>query len=345
MNIKKLKLKELNRAYATACLSIDHKDYILYASESTVGVPGFAYAYNLDDIEHPEIVWNNAGGCMGIIQHPFKQNCFLAVQEFYLKENPSKAKIVEGNRKNDGTWEIKDIVHLPLVHRIGILRDNENAYLIACTVARQKDDKDDWSKPGEIWGGKISKDQNKPFHLSLLKTGLFKNHGFYQYKDNDKDKICIGTDYGAYIIYIDNKEIRIKKILDGHIGEVALHDINQDGKLELITIEPFHGNKIHIYQENKQGIYEPIWTYQNEIEFAHALTGGSLLGKECFIAGVRKGKGEVFTVFYKNGNYETYEIDQGVGPTNLCIIHHKNKDYISCANHTIHECALYEIKK
>lgn len=343
MNVTKIKSEPLTRAYATAHLKLDGKDFVLYASESTVGVPGFAYAYDLAHPEQPELVWDNAGGCMAIVQHPYEEDAFLAVQEFYLKENPSRAKIVTGKRSKDGKWTVKDLVSVPLVHRFGFIRDEGTAYLVICTVARQKDNKDDWSKPGEIFVAPLPKG-DEPVQLTLLQTGLFKNHGFYSYQEDGKDVICVGSENGAYTIRRSHGAFQMEKILDGAIGEVALHDIDGDDKLELLTIEPFHGNRIRLYHLNEENKYKPIWEYAPEIDFAHALTGGQLMGKECFVAGIRKANGEAFALYEENGRYVTELIDQGCGPANLCIIHANGKEYVSCANHTTGECALYEIE-
>ena len=342
MNAEKRKVADLKRAYATNTLVFNDKPYVLYASEASVDEPGYAYAVPMDNLDQKEIIWDNAGGCMSILQHPYHNNMFIAVQEFYLKQTPSKAKLVTGLRKDDGSWEIKDLLHLPFLHRFGILKDDDKVYLVACTIAQDKKDKEDWSRPGEVWVGELPED-NSEVKLSLLKTGLYRNHGFYSNKENGRDVIYIGSDSGIHRIFCDNGQLHLEKVLDGKIGEVALQDIDMDGKLEMMTIEPFHGNQICIYHLDENNVYQKVWTYENQIDFAHTLSGDTLLGKPCFVAGVRRMAAECFAVTYEYGQYAVTVLDTEGGPANLCVIHYENEDYISCANHTKNECALYKI--
>ena len=338
--IKKV-LAPLKRAYSTNHLTFNEKEYVVYASEANVGEPGFAYAFDLDNTDHKETIWDNAGGCMSILQHPYKKDAFVAVQEFYLKEHPSKAKLVEGVRTDDGKYEIKELVKLPFLHRFGFIRKNQEVYLICCTIAKDKLDKEDWSKPGEVWVGKFPKGDEK-IELRLLSNIHFHNHGFYQTVENGDDVIYISSDEGIFKIYNDG-EFRVEKILDGRVGEIALKDIDNDGQDELITIEPFHGNRIKLYHLNSNGSYDCVWEYDHEIDFAHALAGDTLLGRNCFICGVRRKDAECIVVYMENGKIVYDVVDKSGGPANLCVIHHKGKDYVSCANHTANECALYEV--
>ena len=57
-------------------------------------------------------VWDNGGGCMSIIPIPNRKNEFLAVRDFYLKENPSIARLVWGHLV-DGEWVIETVIKLP----------------------------------------------------------------------------------------------------------------------------------------------------------------------------------------------------------------------------------------
>lgn len=260
-----------------------------------------------------------------------------------MKENPSKAKVVIGKRHQDGTWETKDLFNLPLVHRIGIIKDKEKAFLIACTIAQSKENKDDWSKPGEIWVCELQKNKAEATQLTLLKSGLFHNHGFYQNVENGNDVIYIGTSNGLIKLFRENDEFKMTKLLYDSIGEIAVGDIDNDGKLELITIEPFHGNSIKIYHLYNNH-YEEVWKYPSPINFAHALISGTINGKNCFFAGIRKENGEIFMVTYEDNNYHIQLIDKHVGCANLNLLHLNKENYLASANHTTHECALYKIE-
>ena len=110
-----------------------------------------------------------------------------------------------------------------------------------------------------------------------------------------------------------------------------------------MTIEPFHGTEIHIYKK-LEGSYQRVYTYENEIDFAHTLVGGTLRGVPTFLAGVRRRDAELFYVQYKDGAFVTKEIDRGVGPANLCLVKEEARDLIVAANHTANEAAVYIVE-
>ena len=101
--------------------------------------------------------------------------------------------------------------------------------------------------------------------------------------------------------------------------------------------------EIHIYKK-LEGSYQRVYTYENEIDFAHTLVGGILRGVPTFLAGVRRRDAELFYVQYKEGAFVTKEIDRGVGPANLCLVNEENRDLIIAANHTANEAAVYIVE-
>lgn len=336
-------LCELERCYAVAQLTFDEKPFLLYASEAKVGEPYFAYAFPLDDLEKREIVWDHAGGCMGMSALPGKKNQFLAVQEFYLKQTPSQAKLVWVERKGKDSWEVQDYVALPFLHRFGIMEDEGESYLIACTIAQDKKDKDDWSLPGEIWWGKIGTCAADGIQLTKLKSGLYRNHGFYHQQKGGRDYFYIGCDQGLYRLYREQHAFQFEKLLDVPVGEAAVADIDHDGEDEILTIEPFHGNAICLYHKNKAGRYEKVWNYDGDIDFAHALIATTIAGTPVFAAGVRRKQAEMFLLWHDQMGYRARIIDQGGGPANLCAFSYQGVDGIAAANHTANSCTIYTL--
>ena len=342
MKYEKRVLAPLDRAYSTNNINLNDREYILYASEANVAKPGDAYAFPLDDLEDKKVVWNDVGGCMSMLSHPYKSNSFVAIQEFYLKETPSRSKLVEVTLNDDGSWSRRDLIKLPFLHRFGFIKSQDEVYIICCTIAKDKQNKDDWSKPGEVWAGVFPKEDGKEIELSLLSSGYFRNHGMNFNKIDGNDVIFISSDEGVYKIYHDNK-IVITKIMDGAVGDIAFSDIDGDGRLEMLTIEPFHGSAIKLYHLDENGKYKCIWQYENKIDFAHALAGDKLCGHNCFVAGIRREDAECIVIYMQDGQVVYDVVDQGGGPANLCVIHYNDKEYISCSNHTAGECVIYEV--
>ena len=278
MKIEKKYLDEMKRCYCASNISFDGENHVLLASEDPEVACNMYYG---KDFEKKQNVWTIPGGCMSIVPIPGKEKEFLAVQEFYLKVTPSLAKIVWG-KYEDGEWKFKDVVSIPYVHRFGIFHANGINYLIAATVDR--------------------------------------NHGFWQTKKGGKDVGYFGSDQGILRVSAPEKrggQWKTELIMEGHIGEIATIDIDNDGEDEIMTIEEFHGDTIQIYKKI-DGKYTKVWKYDNEIDFAHALVGTKLAGQNAFVCGVRRKDCELFAVTYEDGEYKVTMIEKGVGPANLC---------------------------
>lgn len=330
-------LDELYRAYAASILEIDNETAVLVASEEK-GYP--CYMYSGKDFETKEVVWQDGGGCMSIIQIPGKTNEFLAVRDFYLKVSPSLSKLVWGKYSKETGWVIKDVQSLPYLHRFDIYTVGGENYVVAATIADEKDHKEDWSRPGSIYTAKLSDNPTDGLVFEQIGTGYFRNHGYYQFEG------CgyFTSDQGIVKLTPHaDKEWEFEQILDGMIGEVALMDINGDGKAELMTIEPFHGNAMKVYEETEEG-YKEVFKYPFEVDFAHTLVGNTLKGVPCFVGGVRRVNCELFVITYENNEYKVTIVDEGAGPSNLMVGHQEGRDFIISANHTRNESAVYFVE-
>ena len=246
MKIEKKYLDEMKRCYCASNISFDGENHVLLASEDPEVACNMYYG---KDFEKKQNVWTIPGGCMSIVPIPGKEKEFLAVQEFYLKVTPSLAKIVWG-KYEDGEWKFKDVVSIPYVHRFGIFHANGINYLIAATVATSKKEKNDWSVPGRIYVAELPEDPSKGVELEILVDGLYRNHGFWQTKKGGKDVGYFGSDQGILRVSAPEKrggQWKTELIMEGHIGEIATIDIDNDGEDEIMTIEEFHGDTIQIY--------------------------------------------------------------------------------------------------
>ena len=110
-----------------------------------------------------------------------------------------------------------------------------------------------------------------------------------------------------------------------------------------MTIEEFHVNTIQIYNKI-DGKYQKVWKYDNKIDFAHAIIGARLAGRNSFVCGVRREQAELFIVQYVDGEYQVTVVEKGVGPANLCVVNEENRDLIVAANHTANEAAVYIVE-
>ena len=343
MKIEKKHLDDIKRCYCASNIQMNGENHLLLASED----PNVLCAmYNTKSFKREEIVWEEPGGCMSIIPFPKRANEFLAVQEFYLKVSPSLAKIVWGRHDEEG-WHFKDVLHLPYIHRFDIYHSDGIDYFIGATIATSKKDKNDWTVPGRIYVGRIPEDPSQGIDLEILVDGLFRNHGYWHDEEDGHDVGYFGSDQGIIKVSppkVQNGQWTVEFVLEGQIGEIACADIDQDGQKEIMTIEPFHGNSICIYHKNGN-VYEKVWEYQNEIDFAHTLVGTTLCGKPSFLAGIRRKDAELIYVQQEEDGIVAHVIEKGVGPANLCVVHEDKRDLIVAANHTANEAAVYIVTK
>jgi hypothetical protein len=135
----------------------------------------------------------------------------------------------------------------------------------------------------------------------------------------------------------------VKQFMDWPISDISAVDIDGDGELEFATIEPFHGSYFRIYKKIN-GAYVNVYEHPEVSEFYHVVVGTTLAGKPVFIGGCRRGKQQLFYVHAVSTTpllLQAEIIDEGVGPSNIHVMHEANRDIIVSANREIAEAALY----
>lgn len=119
-------------------------------------------------------------------------------------------------------------------------------------------------------------------------------------------------------------------------------DFDGDGEKELLTLSPFHGDTLRIYNKSGSG-YAPVFEYAKKIEFAHAICGCTICGRNMAIIGYRKGERELLAVYHLNGEYVVEVLDRDVGPANVLHSVVDGKDILLSANREINEIAYYTV--
>ncbi len=339
MQIKKIHLDDMYRCYSTTAIQLDHELHLFFASEEK-DYPCFAYSGK--DFSNKKVVWEKGGGTMSMIPIPGRENQFLAVNGFYLKESPSGAHLTWVKYDASTGFTFKDILFMPYLHRFDLYEANGKVYFIGATIANTKKDKEDWSDPGKIYVAELPEDLNQELQLKVIVEGLSRNHGYSRSPKNDGG--YFSADQGIFKVSLPDLkgEWKVEKILDKPIGEVAVIDIDNDGQEELMTIEPFHGSVIKIYKKIN-GLYQDVYSYPFVIDFAHTLLGCKIRGKNTFLGGIRREASDLFMVQFNQGKFETTIIDAGVGPANLNVVNFKDHDLIHSSNHTQNEAAVYVV--
>lgn len=344
-NIEKTVLDEFEKLYAQAVIKKNGKPIKYLGGAEAVG-PGVAIEVN--DFSNKQILWDgeNHGGTMTICQINDNGD-FYANERFYPIFHAPDCVLVYGKLTENG-YQLNEVQKIPYLHRFDVIEVGQDKVFVGATLAKEKQDKDDWSQPGEILIGKLNEDPAKPFALQVLQTGITKNHGYCTTTYNGKRAILITGVEGLFCVYIPEKfedKWEVKKMMDVEISDACTVDIDGDGQDELVTIEQFHGNELNVYKKQNNN-WKKIFT--KEIAFGHGLWGGKLLGENRFIAGWRQGSQELICFNYNNGKIEELLIGNG-GTSQFSVWEDDNKAYILSADRQakgqIGQLVVYTIEK
>ena len=342
MKFEKKFLTEQNRCYATGSIVFNGQRIALLATEGE----GACLAYSGTDYDQQQIVWPGPGGTMSFVPLAGTNGEFLSVQKFFRMFQWEEATIVWVRPQADGTFIVKELFTLPYIHRFDVLESNGRKYFIGCTLATTKETKDDWSNPGKIYVAELPDDLNTPLQLTVLKAGLTQNHGYSRVEWNGRQAAMIGAREGAFIVtppVESGSDWTIEQIMDWPVSDLAAVDIDQDGELEIATIEAFHGQYFRVYKRIN-GRYEQIFEHPEVSDFYHVVSAATLRGRPAFIGGCRRGKMQLFCIVAREMqplSLEAILIDEGVGPSNAAVINEANRDVIISANREKGEAALY----
>jgi hypothetical protein len=343
-NIKKRVLGLLDRVYTVNSMMISGKTYFVAATHAQ----GKCLLFSPPDWELSTI-WENPGGTMGIVPLSSNPGGFLAVQNFFPFFKSEKACIVyaEAKRNKKLQWNVRKILNLPFVHRISLVNIEQAQYLIASTICGGKEFQDDWSKPGTVYAIKIPSNINEKWESFPIIKGISKNHGLFKGTLNKKQVLLISGSEGVFLLnipYTQKQTWTYKCLIEKEISDIFLYDIDNDGKKEIIAIEPFHGDIFNIYKLIN-GKWQSI--YMKKINMGHSLWCGKIMGKQSILIGNRMGEKELMLLQNINDKplrFKSMIIDKDVGPTQLKVMRQRKNLLILSANNHSNEVALYEVR-
>ena len=89
---------------------------------------------------------------------------------------------------------------------------------------------------------------------------------------------------------------------------------------------------------------QKVFEHPEVSEFYHVVVGATLAGVPVFIGGCRRGKQQLFYVRASRSaplELQVEVIEEGVGPSNIHVLHEAGRDIIVAANREKAEAALY----
>ncbi len=352
MKVEKKVISNLNKCYAMSELTYKGEHCFLVAAEKDDP----CYLFN-EAGEQISTVWENPGGVMTMTPVPGTDGQFLSTRQFYSPNDSLNARIEIVSAKDDGTWETRTLCHAPFVHRFGILHRAGTDYIIVCCLKTGHEYKNDWRFPGACFGAALPKDlsvidDEHPLELTLIKGGMLRNHGYSKTTHGGHDAALVGCEEGTFLFdppAVKGVDWTVTQVCDIPSSDSVLCDFDGDGKPELGTISPFHGNSLVIYHLDEDGRYVPQWKYgapEKDTEMIHATWACEILGKPTWVVGWRKGTRDTIAITWDEaaGDYHVDFIDKETGCANA--MHFKNKDGVDIVigtNREIDEVAYYTI--
>lgn len=336
MKITKKIIDNLNRCYCASVLNIEGNKHLIFSEEAK---GGRCFEYYGENFENKRLIWDNGGGTMSII--PLNETEFLAIQSFFPGFDAKDSKIVWASLENDN-WIVNDYIDVPYLHRFDIINVGNKKYLIGGVLCENKESREDWSSPGKIVYGELTNNYTQKPILKEFPVKITKNHGYCKVNFKGKESCFFAGQDGVFRVFEQDGKLEVEKILNKPVSDMTLIDIDNDGLEEMMTIEPFHGDKVNIYHQFEDG-WKKVYTYDKTINFAHGICCGKILGKNSFVLGIRKENKELVVIQYDNENkcYNEIEIDKEVGTANVFLIEEDKKDILVACNHTIDEAAIY----
>jgi hypothetical protein len=124
-------------------------------------------------------------------------------------------------------------------------------------------------------------------------------------------------------------------------------DWDNDGEEELMTIEPFHGDRFVFYDRDGAGQWKVI--HEMPCLLGHSLWAGNALGRPTIIAGERLGAGRLQLVFPTAENPKGWRseiVDRDTGGTNVAFLNaaKDSLEFVS-ANNDRNEVVHYRIER
>lgn len=341
MKFRKKTLTQAEMGYFITHLPLLGQDRIIAASEG----PGPALIFS-SPTYNPQVVAAEPGGCMGFAGIPGRDDTFLMITRFYpiFKSEDAGIHLFQAVDGFSQPWRGQRVIDLPFVHRICVVNNGKESYLVAATVCGGKDFQDDWSRPGTTYVAKVPEDLEGPWDLVPVMEGIHRNHGMQRGVYRGRQCVYITGDEGLFALMVPepgSSEWQSTLLVEEPISEVYAADLDNDGNDELAVIEPFHGHALSVYKEINE-----TWTkiFTSELAFGHGLWAGHLGGENVIVAGNRANDKDLACFRVTSTDpfaMEQSVVDAGSGTTNMDVIDTPEGTALVTSNPIHGEYAMY----
>ena len=334
--MKKKVILNIESVYTANAFQIGSEMFVAAGSETKPEV----YLYNFDS-GVSSLVTGCPGGVMSFIPVPGSPDLFFSIMGLFPPFIGGEAGVFMHRRLGE-KWETKKVMDLPFAHRCEILHRNGKNYLFAASVSKHKENPSDWSKPGEMYLIRLEDDFSLPLKPEMIDNSLTRNHGMLRKKIDGVETLFISGAEGIfYFEQLPGDKWVKKSLFEKEVSEFGFVDLDGDGREELVTIEPFHGETLNVYKRN--GLNWEL-KFSDSLSFGHGLSCGFFKNEPVIVVGNRRGSFtlDLFKVIdLTHGTFSREVLEQDAGPTQTQVFSYGQTDYILSSNQKKSEVAVY----
>lgn len=376
LQVKPISVCPMKGAYAISTVVIDGKTQVIAATEDH----GPAVLIDPDTWSATDFV-PGPGGCMSIVQmseqaqdksadrgrRPGAESLYAIFGCFPGYDFHGAAVYRIQRSLLDAPFTVSEIFRLPFAHRLTFVEKDGVEYLIAANLAANKESPEDWSLPGSLLAAPVPQNLSDDWEPATILDNLHKNHCMFAGRLDGERVMLIGGQEGLYCFDLESSGPGWSRrmIVDHEVSEAVLFDIDRDGADELITIEPFHGNRLAVYRREHLGEshgreigaaglttkaslldnsrLRPV--FEAELAYGHGLWAGLLAGSPALVVGNRSGNQnlEIFVIDTAGTGLVRETVAEGVGSANTVVLGHAGATWIVATNQGTEQVAAYRI--
>jgi hypothetical protein len=285
------------------------------------------------------------GGCMALVADSEHPDILFVIMGCFVGYKFQTGSIYRISPDQQAVAE--KIIELPFAHRIDFVNRGGTRFLIAATLAADKRDPADWSKPGTLYASHVPGAPGERWELTPVLEGIHRNHGLLTARLMGRRSVLVSGAEGLFAADLDSgtADWGFQQVLGQEVSEMAVSDIDGDGADELITIEPFHGNSLRVYRRAGSK-WQLAW--EAGLEYGHCLLAGMLNGVRSILVSNRAGNRDLLMFEFtapsgRGGNLDPKRqvVDHGAGAANMLVVSHDGTDRIFSTNQAAGEIVSY----
>jgi len=372
VRFEKQSLCTMNMPYALGTFDLDGEQCVVGATEDHGPVMMIRPPFR----EAGELI-SGPGGCMALLADRKRPGTLFAVMGCFLgykfqeggvyrirqdseegvrqRGHVATAESAGAGRAGElsaSAFRATKILDLSFAHRIELVDRPAGRYLIAAALAADKRDPADWSQSGALYAAPVpvgaDLDARNSWRLAPILEGIHKNHGLLVTRFQGRRTVLLSGSEGLFALDLEapGDGWPFRRIIDREISEIAVFDLDGDGRDELITIEPLHGNALRVYRESAAG-WELAW--EDELAYGHCLWAGEIARRRSILVSNRSGSRDLILFQFANSRTagtlgpERVVVDAGAGSANMLVVASGGVERIFATNQGSGEISVYTV--